>query len=87
MDLSDWRERIDALDRQLVDLLNERMTCARKLGRIKKAAGRPVRDPERERVLLDKLRAHSQGPIKDDSLEAIYRQIIQAAVDLEEEED
>ena len=46
-----------------------------------------MRDPERERVLLDKLRAHSQGPIKDDSLAAIYRQIIQAAIDLEEEED
>lgn len=87
MNLSDWRERIDALDRQLVDLLNERMGCAQEIGRIKKAAGRAVRDPERERVLLDKLKAHNSGPIKDDSLEAIYRQIIQAAVDLEEEED
>jgi chorismate mutase len=45
-----------------------------------------VRDPERERVLLDKLRQYNRGPIKGDSLEAIYRQIIQAAVDLEEEE-
>ena len=86
MELGDWRERIDALDRQLVDLLNERMGCAQEIGKIKKAAGRPVRDPERERVLLDKLRQYNQGPIKGDSLEAIYRQIIQAAVDLEEEE-
>ena len=87
MDLSDWRERIDALDRQLVDLLNERMVCAQEIGQIKKAAGRPVRDSERERALLDRLRAHSEGPIKGDSLEAISRQIIQAAIDLEEEED
>ena len=46
-----------------------------------------MRDPGRERALLDKLKALNSGPIKDDSLEAIYRQIIQAAVDLEEEED
>jgi len=86
MDLSDWREQIDRLDQQLVDLLNERMSCAQEIGSIKKAAGRPVRDPERERLLLDKLKAYNEGPIKSDSLEAIYRQIIQAAVDLEEEE-
>ena len=87
MDLSEWRERIDALDQELVDLLNARMRCAQEIGKIKKAAGRPVRDPDRERALLDKLRQYNQGPIKGDSLEAIYRQIIQAAVDLEEEED
>ncbi len=86
MDLSDWRERIDRLDQRLVDLLNERMSCAQEIGSIKKAEGRPVRDPERERLLLDKLKAYNEGPIKSDSLEAIYRQIIQAAVDLEEEE-
>ena len=86
MDLSDWRERIDCLDQRLVDLLNERMSCAQEIGLIKKAEGRPVRDPERERLLLDKLKAYNEGPIKSDSLEAIYRQIIQAAVDLEEEE-
>ena len=86
MDLSDWRERIDRLDQRLVDLLNERMSCAQEIGLIKKAEGRPVRDPERERLLLDKLKAYNEGPIKSDSLEAIYRQIIQAAVDLEEEE-
>ena len=87
MVLSDWRKRIDAIDRQLLVLLNERMGCAQEIGRIKKADGRAVRDPERERVLLDKLKALNSGPIKDDSLEAIYREIIQAAVDLEEEED
>ena len=86
MDLGYWREHIDALDRQLVDLLNERMGCAQEIGKIKKAVGRPVRDIERERVLLHKLRQYNQGPIKGDSLEAIYQQIIQAAVDLEEEE-
>ena len=62
------------------------MGCAQEIGKIKKAVGRPVRDIERERVLLHKLRQYNQGPIKGDSLEAIYQQIIQAAVDLEEEE-
>ena len=87
MDLSDWRERIDALDRELVDLLNARMRYAQEIGKIKKVAGRPVRDAERERALQEKLRQYNRGPITGDSLEAIYRQIIQAAVDLEEEEE
>ena len=39
MDLSDWRERIDGIDRQMIDLLNERMQCAHEIGQIKKAAG------------------------------------------------
>ena len=88
MDLSDWRERIDSIDRQLIDLLNERMQCAQEIGRIKKAAGKPIRDPERELDVLAKIKAYNnQGLIKDEALEALYRLLIELTTNFEREED
>lgn len=86
MDLSDWRERIDNIDRQLIDLLNERMRCAQAIGRIKKARGRPIRDTERERVVIAKVKAYNQGLIKDEDLEELYWLLIKLTTDFEREE-
>jgi chorismate mutase-like protein len=87
MDLSDWRERIDNIDHQLIDLLNERMHCAQEIGRVKKAAGRPIRDPERELDVIAKIKAYNnQGIIKDEALEALYRLLIDLTTNFEREE-
>ena len=90
MDLSDWRERIDGIDRQLIDLLNERMHCAQEIGRIKKAAGQPIRDPERELDVLAKIKAYNQGLqglVKDEALEELYWLLIALTTNFEREED
>ncbi|MCY4606703.1 MAG: chorismate mutase [Gemmatimonadetes bacterium] len=90
MELSDWRERIDGIDRQLIDLLNERMQCAHEVGRIKKAAGKPIRDPERERDVITKIKTYNQGlqgPVKDESLEKLYWLLIELTTNFELEED
>ncbi len=89
MDLSDWRERIDSIDKQLIELLNERMQCAHEIGRIKKAAGRPIRDPERERDVIAKIKAYNQqnqGPVKDEALEKLYWLLIELTTNFEREE-
>ena len=86
MNLSDWRERIDSIDHQLIDLLNERMHCAQEIGRIKKAAGKPIRDPQRELDVLAKIKASNQGLIKDEALEALYRLLIEVTTNFEREE-
>ena len=86
MNLSDWRERIDSIDHQLIDLLNERMHCAQEIGRIKKAAGKPIRDPQRELDVLAKIKAYNQGLIKDEALEALYRLLIEVTTNFEREE-
>ena len=87
MDLSDWRERIDGIDRQLIELLNERMQCAQEIGRIKKAAGKPIRDPARERDVIAKIKAsNNQGVIRDEDLEALYRLLIELTTNFEREE-
>ena len=90
MDLSDWRERIDGIDRQLIDLLNERMQCAQEIGRIKKAAGKQIRDPARERDVIAKIKAYNQGLqglMKDEALEDLYWLLIKLTTNFEIEED
>ena len=89
MELSDWRERIDGIDRQMIDLLNERMYCAHEVGRIKKAAGKPIRDLERERDVFAKTKAYNQGLqglMKDEALEQLYRLLIELTTYFECEE-
>ena len=89
MELSDWRERIDGIDRQMIDLLNERMQCAHEIGRIKKAAGKPIRDSERERDVFAKTKAYNQelqGPMKDEDIEKLYRLLIELTTNFECEE-
>ncbi len=86
-DLSTWRTQIDQLDRELLERLNQRMRCALEIGRIKKGHGWPIRDPEREKALLQKLREYNEGPMRDVAIEEIFRRIIAEAVHLEEEEE
>lgn len=90
MELSDWRERIDNIDHQLINLLNERMQCAQAIGRIKKAAGQPIRDPERELDVIAKIKAYNQGLqglVKDEALEELYWLLIELTTNFELKED
>jgi chorismate mutase/prephenate dehydratase len=78
------RKRIDALDRKLVDLLNERATLAREAGRAKTAAGRrAIRDAEREREVLLRVSMANTGPLPQADLVALYRRLFTATRALE----
>jgi len=78
------RRRIDALDRRIVGLLNERAELGREVGREKAAAGRrAVRDAEREREVLLRVTMANAGPIPQADLLAIYRRLIAATRSLE----
>jgi chorismate mutase/prephenate dehydratase len=78
------RRRIDALDRRIVTLLNERVELGREVGREKAAAGRrAVRDGEREREVLLRVTMANTGPIPQADLLAIYRRLIAATRALE----
>ena len=48
--------------------------------------GRPIRDTERERALLQKLKDANEGPMRNQTIEEIFRRIIAEAVHLEEED-
>lgn len=78
------RRRIDALDRRLVALLNERAELARDVGREKTRVGRrAIRDVEREREVLLRVTMANQGPIPQADLLAVYRRLIAATRTLE----
>ena len=79
MDLSDWRARIDTVDRILVDLINRRLEYAMEIGEAKRAHGREVRDEEREREIIEGLTAHNEGPLSDGAVADIFNRIIAEA--------
>ncbi len=83
MDLGPIREKIDALDRQLVSLLNERLALASEIGKVKRGQGGQIYVAEREDAVLRKVTKQNQGPIKQEALKAIYREIMSAAIALE----
>ena len=73
------RRRIDALDRRIVALLNERAELAREAGRAKTAAGRrAIRDAEREREVLLRVTMANAGPLPQADLLALYRRLMTA---------
>ena len=77
MDISDWRKKIDELDRKLVDLLSQRAQAAHEIGKLKRAAGMPIYEPDRERNVFDNVRKASiAGPLPDRDLLRIYERIM-----------
>ena len=80
-----WQERqaIDAIDRDIVQLLNRRAQHARKIGELKAAHGEVCYSPARESEVLHRVAAHNQGPLTPAHLELIFREIISACRSLE----
>lgn len=82
-DLQPWRERIDALDRAIIHLLNERAVCANQIGRIKKKLDMPVYVPSREEEVLQNVVAANPGPLPDEAVRRLYERIIDETRSLE----
>lgn len=76
MDISDWRKKIDELDRKLADLLNERARAAIEIGRLKRNTSLPVYEPEREREVIANVQRSSQGPLHKRDLAQIFERIM-----------
>ncbi len=76
MTLEELRDRIDALDRELVELLSERARAAQMIGHLKAATSLPVYEPAREKVIYANVRAANKGPLPDIELTHIYERII-----------
>ncbi len=74
--LSDWRKEIDALDRELVALLNRRATNVLGLAPLKREQGVPVYEPARERRVFENIVGSNRGPLSNESLKCIYEAVI-----------
>src|SRR5271168_3012189 len=76
MDISDWRKIIDALDRKLAALLNERAAAAVEIGRLKRNTSLPIYEPDRERAVIENVQRSNTGPLAERDLAQIYERIM-----------
>ncbi len=83
MNIPEHRKAIDKYDAQLVRLLNERTRHVLAIGEITSKAGEEIYAPHRERAVLQRLAKVNEGPITNESLRAIYREIMSCALSLE----
>jgi len=79
MNVSDWRRRIDEIDKKLVQLLNERSQCALEVGKLKQAAKIPLYQPDRENEVLANAERNNSGPLTDAAIRRLFERIIDEA--------
>ena len=82
-DLAQLRTEIDAVDRELIAVLNKRASLANEVGELKRREGSPVYRPDREAEVINKLQAANPGPLKDRNVATIWREIMSACRALE----
>ena len=83
MNIPKHRQAIDKLDASIVRLLNERTKHVLAIGAMKLKAGEEIYAPHRERAVLQRICQLNQGPVTDEQLRAIYREIMSSALALE----
>ena len=81
--LSQLRAAIDEVDRELLALLNRRAGFANEVGELKRAEGTPVFRPEREAQVINTLQAANSGPLKNENVATIWREVMSACRALE----
>jgi chorismate mutase/prephenate dehydratase len=81
--LGGLRVQIDSLDQQLLSLLNQRASVAEQVGEIKRAEGSPFFRPDRVAQVIDKIQASNRGPLLNQHVASIWREIMSACLALE----
>ena len=81
--LAPLRVQIDSLDQQLLALLNQRARVAEQVGEIKRAEGSPFFRPDRVAQVIDKIQGANQGPLLNQHVASIWREIMSACLALE----
>jgi chorismate mutase / prephenate dehydratase len=83
MDLERLRKQIDQIDQEIIIRLNDRVKLASKIGKLKDKSGSGIYVPSREEEIFQNLNAVNKGPLDEDAIRTIYREIISAAIALE----
>jgi len=86
MDIADWREKIDELDRRLVDLLNQRAQAAQEIGKLRRNTSMPIYEPEREKIIFENVLKANRGPLPDSELRQVYERIIDVMRNIQKHE-
>ncbi len=83
MNIPEHRKAIDALDAQIVRLLNERTRHVLEIGHLKRKDGEEIYAPHRELAVFSRVCKLNEGPITNNSIRAIYREIMSSALSVE----
>ncbi len=84
-DIDHWRERIDEVDLQLLQLLNQRAHYALEIGEIKHQQNLPIYMPEREKRIYANLERSNRGPLSNAAVRRLFERIIDESRRLEKE--
>ncbi len=76
MDISDWRKKIDDVDRRMAALLNERAAAVIEIGKLKRVAQMPIYEPDREKDVIANVQHNSNGPLGERDLAKIYERLL-----------
>jgi chorismate mutase len=76
MDISDWRNKIDGLDEQIVQLLSQRAAAAVEIGKLKAKINVPIYEPLREQAVFDHVRTVNPGPLTDGQVQDVYERLM-----------
>jgi len=84
--LNEIRERIDRLDEQIQRLINQRASAAQEVAQIKLAEDPNARfyRPEREAEVLQRVKGRNEGPLDDEEMARLFREIMSACLALEQ---
>jgi chorismate mutase/prephenate dehydratase len=82
--LEPLRQRIDALDEQIIALLSERAKVVVDVGEAKRGSNTPIYAPHRERAVLERIANLNDGPLSNHTLESIYRELMSGSFALEQ---
>ncbi len=83
--LKQLRDRIDEINIQILELLNERTAIVECVGREKEKQGLKKYDPIREHEILEQLKQLNKGPMTDEMMVHIFKEIFKLSVKLQEE--
>ena len=82
--LNVFRNSIDQIDSKILELLDRRTEAALEIGKLKKANNQPVYAPAREKAVIERLVKDNHGPLPDQSVEEIFKAIINQVRSFEE---
>lgn len=85
MSIADWRAKIDEADAVLLEWLNKRAQYSLEIGKLKRRAGLPVYDPQREHEIFLRLAKMNHGPLSQQAVRRLFERIIDESRQIEKE--
>ena len=75
-DIAKWRQKIDEIDLELVNLLNQRSQCAIEIGKLKHKLNIEIYDPRREEEVIGRVWKEANGPLSKEAVKRLFERII-----------